>query len=347
MNKLLFLLCFFLAFSSFSQNNNRNEALSKYYFNIAERHIEKLNYSDALINIDKAIKLDSTNYIFYQARGVVNYELGNIEMSKNDMLNATTINFNVIRLSDELTFEKNEIDSKEYFTYFISKFPNEPITYYQRGRINLYLKKNIQSIKDFDNALKLSKDSGFIPDEFFDDFQFFCYFIRGIAKLRSGKINEAVIDFDLALEKPAYGYDTDVNEYKIAALIDLKKYDEALVKVLQFIPQSAENYSLYENQFLFLRGLIYKNIKNYEKSLEDLNKVIEVGGFGRIPAIYHRGLIKFEYLNDLEGAKSDFEMSINKYNSHTRLADLYELYNVNACEPYFDYNDAFNKRNEL
>ena len=98
-----------------------------------------------------------------------------------------------------------------------------------------------------------------------------------------------------------------------------------------------------DNVSLFLRGFIYYQINDFEKSLEDFDQLIKDDGFGKLPALYWKGMIKRDYLNDNVGANSDFELSIKKYNSSKRFSEQFGVYDVNVCEPYFDYNDAINK----
>ena len=120
MKKLMLLL--FIPLVSFSQQSSRIVAEdsiveAREYYEIASQNIINQEFSKALTNLNRAIELDSTRFIYFQARGVANYELGNFLSSKKDVSKALEKNFNIIRLTNELVFEKDEIESIEYYNY--------------------------------------------------------------------------------------------------------------------------------------------------------------------------------------------------------------------------------------
>jgi tetratricopeptide (TPR) repeat protein len=163
------------------------------------------------------------------------------------------------------------------------------------------------------------------------------YCNRGIAKAELGKYEEAIQDFDIAIEK-------DPNYAKVycnrgTAKSYLKKYEEAIEDYDRAIEKDPNFASAYNN-----RGNAKSDLKAYKGAIEDYNIAIEKDPDYTL-AYNGRGNAKSE-LEKYEKAIKDYDMAIKKdpdfamayYNRG--LAKLYLKEYEEALE---DYNTAIEK----
>lgn len=179
-----FIFLFIVVQISFSQNAEKLLEKGKNLY-------EEMDYSNALKNLDKAIKLDDKLVDAFFYRGLTNTRLKNFNNAINDYSSALNINS-----EDELA-------------------------YFNRGLINYALKNNDKALADFTSAILI--DSKFTEaykslallkirlrdlegaiDTYsqiisFDPINSYAYYNRGLLKYRTGKKPEACIDARIAL----------------------------------------------------------------------------------------------------------------------------------------------------
>jgi len=211
------------------------ELTDKDYFQKGLSYFNQSNFSDAIIQYDKAINLNPNYANAYGDRGACKANLGQYEGAIADYEKAEELglkssilysnwsyslyqlkqpekaqpyfekaleidpnNANAYRWRGEIKYDKNDNEgAAEDYTKSINANPNAS-NYFARGLANYYLKDYKKAIQDMDKAIQLNPNAG----------QY--YYDRGDAKEMSNDFNGACRDWKTAKEK---GY--NVPDYKI------------------------------------------------------------------------------------------------------------------------------------
>ncbi len=160
------------------------------------------------------------------------------------------------------------------------------------------------------------------------------YYNRGLSFMNENKLNEALQDYNKAIElKPGYNeayvnrgniergngkYEEALNDYNKAIEVrpdfaiayfnrgilymNQQKNDEALSDFTKAIELKPTYYKAYSN-----RGVIYNNAKRYEDAIREYSKAIEIKP-DYFEAYYNRGMAKY-YSGDKNGGCADLKQS--------------------------------------
>jgi tetratricopeptide (TPR) repeat protein len=157
------------------------------YTNIVGKGIYKYNnleYSDAILEFNSAIKLNPYQPISYYYRGKARQELNDFQGSMKDFNTAIKLN------------------------------PDDYENYKGRAYLKFIQDDNRGAILDYNKAFSLSVEKGFINTSF--------YIERGIAYSKIGECQKALSDFDKAIEinsnNAAAYYNRGITKWKIGDL---------------------------------------------------------------------------------------------------------------------------------
>lgn len=205
-----------------------------------------------------------------------------------------TIGVIIIIIFSYSTFVRCKVwkNSETLFTDVVSKYPDIPVAYINRG--HFYFENNFgdEAIKDFSKAIELNKD---YTNAYYD---------RGIAYYVKGNLNAAIKDYDKAIElNPNYtqAYNNRGIAYKDKGNPDeaIKNYD----KVIELNPNFSEAF--------VNRGMVYNDKGNFEEAIKNYSKAIELSpNFTK--AYYNRGM-SYKSNDKPDEAIKDFDIIIEQY----------------------------------
>lgn len=158
--------------------------------------------------------------------------------------------------------EKKFEEALPDFSYIIEKniqMHTDNLLYYSiRGDIYSNLKEYDQALKDFNKIIELESNSNV------------AYYNRGMTYKNLGKVELATQDFIKAIELDI----DDINAYfeltKIYENDSIKRYDDAINIYNKAQKKWSGNAKIY-----YYRGYVYKNLKNYDKAIEDWKMAIK------------------------------------------------------------------------
>ncbi|MCF8463430.1 MAG: tetratricopeptide repeat protein [Flavobacteriales bacterium] len=148
----------------------------------------------AIQDYNKVIQLDAKNSEAYASRSAIYIELKDYKSAIEDCQKAIAINpkneMAYIRMGDALISQepKDWIEAMKTYNYAINLNPNNPKALHNRGRAKRELKDYYGAIDDFNKAILLDAEFGS------------AYMNRGIAKSLVGDTPGACIDWYLAGE---------------------------------------------------------------------------------------------------------------------------------------------------
>ena len=170
------------------------------------------DFIEVIKNCNKAIELDPAQPV-YGYRALAHTQLGDYGSAEEDFLKVFQ-NPNQSEI-DSLIAHRDYVDmlyKREYFYKMIAtcnpmikRNQNYADAYYYRGLANLHLKKYDEAIVDFDAATMLNQNlkSRIISAIKDINLKVACaaiYYMRATVKIKQSKFDEAIADFDLAIE---------------------------------------------------------------------------------------------------------------------------------------------------
>jgi len=153
------------------------------------------------------------------------------------------------------------------------------------------------------------------------------FLIRGITNIDLGEYQEAINDFNSALELG--GEKADVYSNRGHAYAGLGQYQEAFNDYAKAIELDSENATTY-----YFRGNAYFELGQYQKSIEDYTRAIELNPEYAV-AFYNRG-VAFSKLGKYQEAFEDYTRAIEL---NPEDADAYYFRGV-AYVNFHQYQDA-------
>ncbi len=194
--------------------------------------------------------------------------------------------------------QKNYSEAIKYCNKLIAQFPDNYIFYEIKGNCNLETGNFTEAIKNYSDAIGYFK----LTEGKSNSNVATLYNRRGYARLKLNLYNDAISDFEKAIEyKPdfAEAYNNCGNAYRKLGL-----YDEALRqcnKAIEYKPDFAEAYNN--------RGNIYYLFSKGEEAIDNYTRAIEIRP-NYTGAYYNRGAAYYYLQNKLIEAKSDWERVI-------------------------------------
>lgn len=140
-------------------NGNKLE----YRINLTIEFIRQNEYDSSLSVLNKAIEMDSTQYLLYFYRAIVNYEKENRQSGDNDLLHALKLHEKTIDLCldqvKQYTLTNGLFIADRMLEMISEVYPDRPDIYAERAQINLYQKNYDVSIEMYSRALKLNPEN--------------------------------------------------------------------------------------------------------------------------------------------------------------------------------------------
>ncbi len=308
----MLMLCFILSFLTFSRCEvwkntktlfsdviSKNPKIPFAYCNIALYYLEKKSPDSAILNYNKAIKIDSAFSLAYYNRAFAFLEKKDYNSSISDF--NTFINLQNSNAAKAQAFDNlgkiyrmigKDSAGYEFFCLAVKYDSSLSSAYNNKGVYLLNRGKISEAISNFEKAIKLNV--------YYSE----AYNNLGTALMSQGDMVGAERNFNksLALDpnyKLAYdnrGYLKYLNGDAAGAIKDYN------------IEIQLDSLSL---QAYIKRGRAYAQIKNYKKAIKDFNFVIEKEP-QNLAAITNRAYAHF-YNNDNAGAQSDFMSAVGYY----------------------------------
>ena len=237
------------------------------YSNRAGSYSLKGNFSQAKLDFDKAVELDSKQALIYSARAIFwqffafNKDSVLIEINKAIELDPNNIEY--------LEFRGDYYESFNNYSKAISDFSkilqidsNNTTALYMLG--DLYLNSNLfdSAAYFFNEGINIVKDDELALSSF--------YSIRGDVKYAQGLVNEALNDYNLALSLN----NKDAFLFESRSLLFLDYIGDTL-KALEDI-NSAKKLAISDESYVFQTSAqLNLKLNNLKGSLNDINKAIE------------------------------------------------------------------------
>ncbi len=263
------------------------------YMNRAEYRISKKEYENAIVDLDKAIKINPNFHSLHYYRSFAFHGLGNKDKSIKDLTHTLKLMpsfapayLNRGKLHGELGKEDMAIAD---FTKNIQVGTDKFEGYYNRA---LYYKK----IKEYDKALNDMENVIAINNLYAP-----AYYFRGELYLSLNDINNAFKSFTKALEldpKMAVGYTKLGNLW-----LDKNNFEEALIKYNKAVLLDASQIDAYIN-----KGIIYMNLKEYNKAHLNFDLAKKTAPKNHI-VYFNKGLL-YQLMNDNKRALKEIEQCI-------------------------------------
>ena len=168
------------------------EANEKNYFKRGTIYKKLKNYSKAIEDYDKVIKLNSNDAGYYNGRGSAKYSLGEYKESVEDYNKAIKLNPNKVSYYNKRGNGKYKLgeykESIEDYNKAIELSPNNASYYNGRGNGKYSLGEYKESIEDYNKAIELSPNNASY------------YNGRGNGKYSLGEYKESIEDYNKAIE---------------------------------------------------------------------------------------------------------------------------------------------------
>ena len=327
--------------------------LSMYYGRRANYFLNKGRYKDAMIDLNKAIRLNGDDHQLYIDRGDTYYYLKNENLSLKDYQKAISIVPSDLTAYGRRAFlykSKKEFDTaiNEYSKYINLQniegdyfVRNKASAYHERGAIYFSLRKYSEALDDFTKVIELMPkvalgyatraETYYKLNNYaaayndinkaieFDTSHYFPYLLRGQIELKHmNKIVHSIVDFDKAIElNPNYA---DVYYFRANAYYKIDNFDKSIAdysKALELNPKGSNIY--------FSRSEAYSKKGQHGRAIHDLNKAIEL--VPNDPSYYNARGMEFLEIKKYNDAERDFKKGLSlDPNDMSLMGSLSELY---------------------
>ena len=170
----------------------KKEANEKNYFKRGTIYKKLKNYSEAIEDYDKVIKLNSNDAGYYNGRGSAKYSLGEYKESIEDYNKAIELNPNKVSYYNKRGNGKYKLgeykESIEDYNKAVELSPNNASYYNKRGNGKYSLGEYKESIEDYNKAIELSPNNASY------------YNGRGNGKYSLREYKESIEDYNKAIE---------------------------------------------------------------------------------------------------------------------------------------------------
>jgi tetratricopeptide (TPR) repeat protein len=254
------------------------------------RNYKLQEYSGAISDYTKAIELNPGNGELYARRASIYVEIKKDQLAIADYTKA-------ILLSNEDDVRNN---------------------YFERGQIYYRLDDYQKAIADFNRAYSASDEciSGYAAD--------ICQ-NRGIAKLESGDIRGALVDFERLIKQgytsPETYYYRGLAKQNLGNQEGAKQDYQAILNAAETYYSSYDKYNLY-----YYQGLAYFGLGKTQSAIANFTEAIKLDPINPL-AYHHRGIAyqvlkdKINAINDLKKADRLY-LQQNKLNKHRIVIQL-------------------------
>ncbi|MFN6463564.1 MAG: tetratricopeptide repeat protein [Nostoc sp. DedVER02] len=283
------------------QSEYSNEDLNILYIKLGDECFERAEYTNAIINYNKALKINHGDVDLYYKRGLAHYQLGDYEAAIADYSQAIQINIQDAKSYNKRGLALSQLGRLEEaindYTQAIRINPNVAVAYKNRAQARSHVGDNQGAIEDYTQAIKINPD--------YAD----AYKNRGIARY----LLSSQPGFPQAIKinpKDAIAYKKRGN-----ARSDLGDFEGAIedyTQAIQINPSYADAY--------YNRGNAHSDLENFQEAIEDYTQAIQINP-NYADAYYNRGNIRLE-IADKQGAIEDFQKAADIYRKEGKLEAL-------------------------
>lgn len=273
-------------------NENKKNYLAYNYRAFIEFELDMKD--KAYEDLKKSIEIeDNQNQLAYGVKAYLQLKDGDVEGAKKSVENSKNI-----KASDEFeqfilgSLYANTSDKNkaiDYFNLAIGKNKNYSRAFSSRGEVYLALKENEKALKDFETAISLDKEN--------------YYGVSGKIKvLVSMKEYDKAIELGESSLKNAKTKNVDLLYSLISAYTHGKDYD----RLLNLGEELIKNNKSFEGYFY--KGWAYYNLSQYNKAIEAFDKTIKIND--RDSSSYNIKAWCYSALKKYKEAKNDFKKAI-------------------------------------
>jgi tetratricopeptide (TPR) repeat protein len=252
------------------------------YVNRGHVYFNQGNFSQAITDYTKAIEMNPQNVeLYYSIRGIAYEKQGNFSLAITDFNKVIEIN---PKYAKAYNHRGNTYSKQGNFTQAISDYtkvieisPKDANAYYFRGFANYKRGNDAQAISDCNKVIEINPQSTEVLGN--------AYHVRGNIYFKQGSLLQSLSDFTKAIEinpKNVVAYNNRGNVYKEQGNLP-QAFDE-YNKAIELNPKYAEAY--------YGRGSVHYSQASYPQAILDFNKAIEINS-NLAEAYFTRG---FTYL---------------------------------------------------
>lgn len=278
--------------------NNISDLIELYL--AADDLSDKDRKQEAIMVYCRILELERDQLKALKNRAKLYYEIRDFSKAVDDYDRAIEIDPNDTELYHEranslFQIDGGEIESLDDYNKSISIDPSNIRAYNNRGRTLRVLNRTEEAQNDFDYVIEQTT-----KELAFSSRKDTLYFYRGWAKMINEAYNEAIDDFNRALEiNPIYDR---ALENRAWAKMGIKDYKGAIDDYTLFLKNETIN-----DDVLFKRGNARINIEDLDGAIKDYSLALTYN----LNCMYYnnRGIAK-ERKGDLEGALEDFRVAL-------------------------------------
>jgi len=295
--------------------------------------IQQKRYEEAMAVYTRSIELQP-NWLAYFYRGLLkyNYIKDALEEAKDDYTKAIDINPNFFKAYEQrgvVRYDLGDIQGAlNDYTEAIKLEPDYAEVYVLRGGVHSLLKNKKEALADYEKAIKLKPDYAEaylgLGSYYFDSENlgaaitsltkaisvnrnlFAAYSLRAAAYYKRNDIQNARTDFTQAIQlNPDH---LEAYQGRGELYYNIGNYQNSILDFSQVIRLKPNDFQAYAK-----RGTAYFRINNFQNALDDFERVIQLNP-NLAEAYLNRGITKFS-LNDYSGAVDDLTQAIKHPNS--------------------------------
>ncbi|MEH2162698.1 MAG: tetratricopeptide repeat protein [Nostoc sp.] len=283
------------------QSEYSDEDLNILYVKLGDECFERGEYTNAIINYNKALKVGHSDVDLYYKRGLAHYQLGDYEAAIADYSQAIQMNIQDAKSYNKRGLALSQLGRLEEaindYTQAIRINPNVAVAYKNRAEARSHVGDNQGAIEDYTQAIKINPH--------YAD----AYKNRGIERY-------------LLSSQPGFPQAIKINPQDAIAykkrgnarsdLGDLEGAIEDYTQAIQINPNYADAY--------YNRGNARSDLENFQEAIKDYTQAIQIN-LNYADAYYNRGNIRLE-IADKQGAIEDFQKAADIYRKEGKLEAL-------------------------
>jgi tetratricopeptide (TPR) repeat protein len=152
-----------MAIEAYKKSIATNRHKLEYRINLAIEYIKQNAYDSSLIVLNKAIELDTTQYLLFFYRALVLYETENFDSGDTDLLYALQLHKSTLTLCYEqikqYKLTNGFIIADRMLSRMSDVYPDKVEIYIERAQINQFFKENVIAIQMYSKALESDPDN--------------------------------------------------------------------------------------------------------------------------------------------------------------------------------------------
>eukprot|EP01080_Neovahlkampfia_damariscottae_P006243 gene6243-10251_t len=313
------------AYDMFSLSIHLNEKMKESYFNRGILNFNTKNYIESIKDMTIVLETDKNNakayagndnlsILFKIVRGMClknleYFDVAIIDLKKSLKLDTIFKNYMILGICyDNLDDIENALKNYSFYLQNDSETPNAMSVFHNRGQLYFQTMRFELALDDFTSAFKICDD-----EEWKQEFNL----LKGKCKEKLGVFEDLNID----------EFDFDDMYNRSIEFFQDEKLEDALKIMNKIIKHSKEK----EEDYHYLRGLIYKKLKKNQKAIRDFKITIELNS---------KNDIAMDKLITLLIDEEKFKVAEKFYEKLIQIQPSYQNYYNRAL---FYYHDLKNK----